>query len=460
VLHETRSALVRLSPFEWGEALLRPSSAAMVASSLHARLRAGDHRAIEDVLDSGLEEEHPAQVAALEAVFVATGLVLLEGAEVPTDQLESLWDEQLRACIELPGELPAQRIEHLAPEEPLLARGTWCLAALSIAEQLPSARGLRHSLLRPWSAPTPPVGLSGLYDRVAQALLMAQDRTWAVPAWSLIDRLRSAIGSVEHSEGKPHVLELPGLFLDEVEHGVPAHETWRALSEHELGARALGSVAAARGVPWARVAEAVFTAWEGCGYPEHANAALFGEAASRELWPHAPASVLRAWLPTASSTQRAHVYACLTAPQWASLAESLHAAPFADESALWALAPTTQVADWLAEADRTLAPEVIAALWCRDATLAVGAVQRAVASRGFDQLLALVERAPRAALGQLLPALRAALDPGATPVSALDPLRRWLHARVAERGPEWHDAYALLVACERALLPLRAQRVG
>ncbi len=460
VLEETRSALVRLSPFEWGEALLRTSSADLVARSLHARLRAGDHRAIEDVLDSSLEEEHPAQIAALEAVFVMTGLVLLEGAELPTDQLELLWDEQLRACIELPGRLPARRIEHLSEHEPLLASGTWCLAALAIAEQLPSARGLRHALLRPWSATAPPVGLSALYDVVANALQMAQGRTWAVPAWSLIDRLRSAIGSVEQSDGKPHPLELPGLFLDEVEHGVPEHETWRALAQQDLAARALASVAAARGIDWPRVAEAVFTSWEAAAYAAATEPVLFGEAASRELWPHAPPSFLRAWLPTASSAQRRCVYACLTEEQWSSLAETLRAPAFADDPALWAFAPLPHVASWVAAPECTLAPAAIAELWRRDGALAASAVRSAIARRRFDDLLALIEQSPRAHAAVLLPALRTGLDPGATPASALGALRTWLHTRVAERGPEWQEAYALLVACERALLPLRAQNAS
>ncbi|HEY6557453.1 MAG TPA: hypothetical protein VI072_09270 [Polyangiaceae bacterium] len=459
VLHEARSGLVRLSPFEWGEALLRPSAAALVARSLHARMQNGDHRPIEDVLDSSFEDEHAAQVVALEAVFLMTGLVLLEGAELPSDQLESLWDEQIRLCVELPGSLPERRIEHISEREPLLARGTWCLAALAIAEQLPSARGLRHPLLRPWSASSPPPELPRLYDRVAEALRVAHDQSWAARALSLIDRLRSTIGSVEQTRGKPHVLELPSLFLDEIAHGVPAYDTWQALTEDELGLRALAQVAAARGIEWSRVVEAVFAGWQGAAYSA-ADAALFDEAASRALWPHASVGFLREWLPTASQAQRERVYGWLTDQQWSFVAELVQAEPFTEDAAWWAFAPAELVSGWLAAPDRALPVAAVARLWRRDAALALGAVEGALANRRFDRVVALIEEAPRERSGALLSTLRAHLDPGATPALALDALRAWLHARVAERGPEWPDAYVLLAACERALMPLRAQRAG
>ena len=458
LLHESRSGLVRLSPLEWGEALLRPSSAGLVAQSLYERVRSGDYRAIEDVLDLSYEDEHPAQVAALEMVFVVVGLVLLEGAELPVDQLEAIWDEQLRLCVEIPATLLARRIDHTDDGQPLLAAGMWLLAALAIAEQLPSGRGIAHRLLRPWSSSAPSSGLAAVYDRIAATLQGSEAQRWLVPALALVDRIRSSIGSVERTERQAHPLELPGVFLDEVEHAVPAFETWLALAKDELGARALSSLAAARGVEWSSVAEAVFTAWEAAEYAAEAEGIVFDERWLTALWPHAPGAWLCTWLARSSGLQRNRVYPSLTEQQWAAIADLVQVEPFTQDVELWKYAPVAWIAHVLSEHGAGLPDPGIAELWRRDPNVALEAVRAAISRRDFELLLALIERTPLEKASALMGALQAALDPGATPADSLDRLRLWLHARIAGRGPEWQGAYAVLVSIERALLPVRAQR--
>src|SRR5690606_37477048 len=94
----------------------------------------------------------PALVAATEATLVCLGLRALSGADIPAEQLEMLWNEQLGWLVELPGELPRPRLLCYAHHgvSPLARHAVWMLALLAASELLGERQGRAHPLLRPW----------------------------------------------------------------------------------------------------------------------------------------------------------------------------------------------------------------------------------------------------------------------------------------------------------------------
>ena len=69
--------------------------------------------------------------------------------------------------------------------------------------------------------------------------------------------------------------------------------------------------------------------------------------------------------------------------------------------------------------------------------------------RRFDDVLALLDATPGDQTAAVLPQLAKRLNDA--PSQLVDPLRGWLHGRVAQRGPDWQSAYALLASLEREL---------
>jgi hypothetical protein len=453
VASEALARLVHLSPFEWGEGLIRPSSAPAVARSLYLRVGAGDYGAIEEVLDLP-SDDNPAHVAALEAVFVTTGLSLLGGAELPSDLLEALWDEQIRLSIDLPDGTVRRRIEYPALAEPLLAPGTWLLAALAIGEQLPESRGLCHPLLRPWVLAAAPASLRGAYDAIRAALLLRRGHDWRPAAFALVDRLRGAIGSVEQAGGRAHALELPGIFLDEVEHGVPAWETWRALTEDELSLAALEWLGGARALPWSRTASAILTAWQAAGYP--ADQPLLGATGTKNIWRHATSSWLADWFARASPEARRSAYDLLEDEQWLALEEPLSGVESSDDPVLWAKMPSLLAERLLSIARLSVSGASMRTLWTRDPEVVLRVLEGRLSESSADELAGVLDAAPPEHTASVVAALQRGVDPASSPAARLDPIRSWLHARVATRGVGWREAYALLAPIERALGPLRS----
>lgn len=449
---EARAALIQLSSFEWGEALLRPSSAGWVAEGVMARLRRSDFRAVEQVLDLQADES-PAQVAALECVFVGVGLALLRGAEVPADQLEALWDEQLRLRVELPEGRVRRRIEYAPGAEPLLDFGVWLLAALAIGEQLPEKRGLRHPLLRPWTLPGPVAGLREIYAAIAGALAALQEEDLFGPALALLDRLRTALGSLEQTGGGAHPLELPGIFLDELEHGVLTFQTWQALAEHELSLRAVECLAKSRGVDSDRVSSAVLGAWQVAGFPE---ASLLTESAwAPALFRHASPEWLGEWLSAPASFGRARIFELLNDEQWLELEPLFESGVSKDEAAAWASMPF-EIAQRILSRSEWVPPEpVITVLAKREVAPLLEALRGRLTRLDRSAFQALLIHIRFAETGAFVRALKDSVDPGSAEPKLLDAIRPWLHARIAERAPEWRDAYAFLSDIERVLAPVR-----
>ena len=222
IMVEAAAELAKSSPFEWGEALLRRSSAPAVAACVLARMLSDDGM-LGEALELGADDS-PAYVAALEMLVRGAGFALLSGADLPLEDLEALWNEQARLLFDRGPEPPWPRVDFpddLVQRAPALGSGIWLLGALALTEQLPPGSGARHPLLRPWLELRPPAGLRKVLDAIARSLEPETARSaFELGAVILIDRLRNVVGSVAEDGGGAHRLELPGVLLDEIEHGV------------------------------------------------------------------------------------------------------------------------------------------------------------------------------------------------------------------------------------------------
>lgn len=452
LLSEAQKSLVAASPFEWGEALLSRYAAAGVAEALQRRIES-EQAPVEEVLELPADD-NPAVVAALEAVFSGVGLAVLGGAELPQEQLEALWDEQMRLLVELPGQLPTPRVGPTPGAGGLCDAGNWYLAALSLSEQLPAASGRRQPLLRPWNATEPPRGLRELYDRVAAA------QATAVATYALVDRVRAAVGSVALDGGGPHALERPGLVLDEVAHGVLGWEALADVTDEEVDA--LFELAERRRVAPAEVARSVWNAWGEVAEPADDFPPLLAPGAPHAVrwWAHLPPPLLSPLLGPRGGASTHVPWSAFGEQQWAAVVEYWAALRADADGARAAFDAMPEEQAMLAIdagvlGDDTADRAALSALWERFASELAARVEARRAADGLPAALPLLLGAPpsrtQSAVGLLGPAA-ALLELDET---ALDRVRHWLHDRVHERAPAWHEAFALLTELEQGLAPVR-----
>lgn len=456
-LAAAQESLLDASPFEWGEALLRRRAQAGVFAALEAKLAAGSAPA-EEVLELEADES-PAYVAAAEAVFRAAGLALLGGAELGQEHIEALWEEQMRLAVEIGGALPEPRIP---PESdaPALASGCFYLSALALSEQLTPRRPAQGSPLCPWSLAAPPPALRRAFDAIWAAARRAPDAPWSLASFALVDRLRSSLGSVSADGGAVHALELPGIFLDEVVHGVASWETASRLGDAPLLVPALVGLAERRGTAWDAVARGLWSAWDEAGRPSLHGGPLAADGPhAARLWPHAPADLIAALAARRDQAWRLP-YALLTREQWTALLDDWGALAESarGSTALWRAMPSDVAERALERGALPAAPAALAELWQAHAARVTAAIEHAVTSRRPERAIALAAGAPEHATARVVASFGEARAWLERPASELDALRSWLCARVRLKSPGWRAAYTLLDAVERELGPARRAR--
>jgi hypothetical protein len=453
-LAAAQASLLDASPFEWGEALLRRHAQAGVFATLEAKLASGAGP-IEEVLDLEADES-PAHVAALEAMFRAAGLALLGGAELAHEHVEALWDEQMRLAVEIGDALPEPRVPPEA-DAPALARGCFYLSALALSEQLTPRRRARSAALCPWSLGAPPPALRRVFDEVWSAVERAPDAPWALASFVLVDRLRGSFGSVAADGGAVHALELPGVLLDEVAHGVASWDTASRFGDAPLLVSGLRGLAERRGTTWQAVARSLWNAWDEAGRPPLHGSVLAADTPHTALvWPHAPPELVAALAARRDAAWRLP-YALLVPEQWIALLDDWGAL---DESArgsatLWRAMPPDVARVALERGALPETPGALGELWRAHDADAAAAVERAVSSQRSQLALALADGAPEAATAKVVASFGEARAWLERPTAELDALRAWLWARVRLKSPGWRAAYALLDALERGLRPAR-----
>ncbi len=448
-----RGSLLDGSPFEWGEALLRPHAAAEVEQTLAARLQDGDAEPLAAVLELDADDS-PAQVAALEATFRGVGQALLHGTELSSEALEPLWDEQVRLLVQLPDQLPQPRIGYPEDRTRPDRDAAWLAGSLCVSEQLEASLGARHRLLRPWQEPSPPPGLRQVLDRI-HAGLTGSEPSWAMGAFALADRLRSTIGSV--GETSPHPLERPGVVLEELVHGVLEWDSVGGMENQRIEMTALKRLASARGYEWPEVAGAIWRAWHVAGGPVSGTPLLGTAGALAEwFWPHLPPPIVASALSVLPDDAAPIPCTQWRNDQWDAWVSAI---PKLDARAqgsaeLWEAIPPTRFEAALQQVT-VLPPETWQVLWRRSSEAVVRRFDDWLTASLLDRALPLLASTPQTHTVAVLPSLSRCL-PSATP-TLLDPIRSWLRGRITHRAADWRAAYALLASIENDLGRTRAR---
>lgn len=439
MLDEALRSLCAGSPAEWAEAVLQ-SQADLIAPVVLERARREPSALLDDVLEMDLDVSATC-TAAVEMAFRCIGLAGALGVELPVDALAELWDEQLGRLVTLGGPIALPRIDFppaLGSREPLLSRGAFYLAALSVSEQLPRGSGGAEPVLRPWSLGSAPAELGGVYDRMHEDLGARRD-LW-IAASALVDRLRTLLGPV--SASAPHPLELPGMVLDEVAHDVLEWETVRHLGRVPGLIAAVRDRAPARKLPWSSVAEALWLVWQSAGLPPEGDELFAADAEHAALlWPHLPPAIAVAAVRRAHEAGKTVDPSLLGRACWRALLAHGEAPFVGPES--WRSAPADLVAEALGS---DLRPEVLAVGWQRAPEAAERLTLRRLEERG-PAAFALLRAAPPAATSGLVSGLEN-LPLGGDLTTGV---RAWLHERVRQRAPGWMAAYGLLERLERDL---------
>lgn len=453
-------ALLTRSPFDWGEALLRPHAAVEIAEALLDRTLRDGSSVLEPVLDLEAEDQ-PAYAAAADMALRVAGVSRLLGAELGQEVLDGLWSENVKLALELDDALPLPRVAlDLEPlslprgrGQALLATGTFYLAALSVSETLEDGHGGVLAALDPWHKSEPEPRLAAAYDAIRESLASAPP--WQSATLLLVARARAAVGNALGPD-EPHALELPAQILDEVEHGVLTFATiQRGGSEAAWLTPAL-SLCDARGVSRNELARAVWTAWDQASRPDGA-AFLAPDAAEHALfWANLPAALLEHLL---FDVRRRNVpYAVFGDEQWQAFGRALERFPdLVGEQAAWAEMPLEHVAALLAlPLEWSRAHDSIRILWRRFPDLLANAVRRQLGAGAYadpDVLGALLAAAPSSAASELLEELGEGTSGLAPP--ALSAMRGLLRRLISERGPSWREAYRSLARLERELSRVR-----
>jgi len=417
---EAERQLLGASPFEWGEALLRPHAASRLARRLFRGLRDGRGDVLTDVVE--LEApENPAYAVAVETTFRCAGLALLAGAELDLEALGDLWDAARELELRLPGSPPLPRIEHPNSADGLLHRGSFFLASLALAEVLQ----------RPWLPAEDQALLPDVCACIAAALDFGGVREpWRSGAVALFDRRRRAAGNAATTP--PCALELPSLVVD--------LGTTGALMSFELmtGVDADDLLAVWRGRGYQDLtvlAHAVYRAWEAARCPPPQGSVLDPQHdAGRALFAHAPPELAARMLVHGG----AKLTGALSSDAWRALTE----APPSDPSLLAELAkelPEPWLERWLAR------PELAPHVWAGHRRAAFERAMRLARAESVEAVVAAARGAPAADVTSILDVLSARTELGAADRAAL---ARFMHELVGERRDGWREAYSFLSRLE------------
>jgi hypothetical protein len=486
LLARARRALVQDgTPFAWGEALLSPHAAPALLETLYEQL-GRDFGAIEQLAELDASSQ-PALVVATEATLVCLGLRALGGAEVPTEHLQSAWNEQLGWLVELPGELPRPRLLCYAHHRvaPLARHAVWLLAMLAASELLAERRGHTHPLLSPWGSRPPPEALGALLDAIYVELAEPElaEREWAVEAFALVGRLLEGDSELDASDdgsegetGMPgnapgtalswHPLARPARLVRALTDGAIDAAWLEGFGDHPLDLRALAAACELRQVAWSRMAHALWKTWQHRGCPAECDRLFAPDGPHRDrLWPHLPPEVLGAawerwtecatWPLESFGSGSWSAFIDYFAERW----------PLAPGSPVWRLAfdrmSLEHLQHGIAQAGLLAAeqPEVrgwLERAWRRfPAWMSTLLAERASAADALG-VAHLLEAAPAPLDDELLPALGEELSRRSTRREVIDAARAWLLAKISARRGDWRSAYTLLAELESRLA--RAER--
>ena len=442
------TTLAARSPVEWGEALVRPHAAPKLCELLLERAQSAPAAVLEPVLDLTPSDE-PEYAATLDAALRIAGIARLTGSDVSQESLDGLWTEARSLFLRFEGEPPRPSLE--GPPRgsgmsglgaQILERGTLYLSCLSISEALTVPAGSALGALAPWKASRPPPTLEAVYTEIESSLRARPP--WFGPALRLVERLRAALGNVRGADD-PHPLERPIEFLDEVEHGVL---TFATLERLEPGLDAVLALSRARGVTEARIAAALWSAWNEAGQPRARAWFEAGTGWSELSFRHASTKDLERFL--AAPPDYPFPIEVVSLDVLREVAENSEL--LGRSTSLSALPESVWNALAISDAARARLGSKLALLWARHPETAEAALRAELGRAGGARTIVLsplLEAVPSPLVPRVLAELRGVPAAIENHPPLLELTRRALSRWASLRTDGWRDAYAWLRRLER-----------
>lgn len=452
-LSEARRMLAASSALEWGEVLLGPNAVQM-HEAIAEQLRDEPALVVEATLDEAAPDE-PAYACAIETLILHVGLGLVldgtqDAASPLSDEMQELVEEQLTLLVELPGLPPAPRAWPQWAGGTRICHGAWLLALLALTEAgMPGRR--QGSFFDVWRASKLPPEWRTTLDLIEEAIALDRGAGWARAAYGLVDRVRHAVGSVAEDGQGWHVLERPGLFIEEAVHGAL---TWTAVLEFSRSSRwwdAIQWLREQQHVEAGEFAGAIWRCWCEAGGPALDGSVLDPESPQAgALWAHCPPAALDLLV----RHQRPVAYSALSANHWAYVMSGLEEgrSTLLDDTRAWAFLPQ-DCSERLLRAGALLPARGWEQLWRHHAPRTAQAA-RDLQRQSIDACALAAALAPPDAAAPALELLES-LTLQNLSTTTWPPLRAWLAEVVRLKCPEWRRAYALLMGLDRAIASLR-----
>ncbi|RKG55344.1 hypothetical protein D7X30_26245 [Corallococcus sp. AB011P] len=265
LVETTGNHLLDEGPSAWGTALLHQHGAAIVLEHLVARCHRGDYTPIQALL-AAPEPRRPEWVAALEGALRALGITLIEGGEVPESLRLEVLHQQLPLLVERWDDHPVPRVGYepaWSTRWPLLARGTWYLAAFALAETLAPQLPASASRVAPWRGDMSPECLQNLLREITHVGLdpdgLAKHRQ--LGALELGGRLLHGLGPIRTTTEPISWLQLPEWLLQQFQAGRLAWEHLRDELHVQQVLRLMPEYVERRGASWDAMARVIWKVW-------------------------------------------------------------------------------------------------------------------------------------------------------------------------------------------------------
>ncbi|MBN8465265.1 hypothetical protein JYJ95_01990 [Corallococcus exiguus] len=448
LLQQQADELLKQSPAEWGEALLREHGASMLLSRLRERVRHGDVEPVERIVESW-DARSAACVAALEGAFVVLGWNVLAARTVPRKLSEAVFHLQCRVVTEYKA-IPMRRIGYERFRDvALLQPGAWYLAAHALSEELNLPRSRAHPLLNPW------MGVEGdeyaahvVFGDVATVVEVdGLDVEIRLAACSMYGRLRGRIGPMENRVRPLKSLQV----LETIVRGVVQEDLdWREIDTRGREAVYLSLLrpyAERQGQAWPRFARGIWKTW--LAGPVRPNGVMDMESTwGKDILEFIPPEAFTEPELMLRLTRPGMPHDRFGSAQWTAFLQywkRAHGDSFSDPGDMvpWRRMPSeilrqALLEDVLGARDEPLRVD----LWKVDVETLRSALETLLREGRWDSAWPLVITAPPEETDAIVKLLQVHTR---RPESSKAQLLRWLSLCIAQRVPGWESAWRLLV---------------
>ncbi len=448
-------ALLRDSPFEWGEALLSASNESSIRAAVLEQTADPNTDLLERLLELESSADEPALVIAVETLVLGLGRACLAGIEFDPEQLEALLEMQLDALVELPGPILCPRL--LTDAQSPSVRGGWLLSLWAIAEQSELQRRAVPQTANPWTGVTDTEALRRCLDDILECFEDSEWGDWVAGGYALVARL---CDKLQFERAWSHPVLLPTSISP-----ASSFADWQALERAPHGLRSARELAP----DWDSLARSAWLSWVRAGSPSNSLLSPNSEHA-RLFWPHLPPEVLSSIL--VAGGQSNLPTPLLSEKCW--LALLLHAYPPSGDTGSRFPLPANAAGAIPKKLQRQALRGACAygdlgtleVLWEAQTELAMEETLNALqqlqqgVSSAKPIALHLLKSAPVGTHAPLLTAVGSAVSKIGVGSPLDDVARPWLHQLVNQRVPQWRDSYAILAEFERRLRRARIARLG